>query len=42
VPAVWQLGREAVVCFGLEGALWFKWDCRWTSSGLSILVNGGS
>jgi hypothetical protein len=29
------------VCFGLEEAVWFKWDCRWTSGGQSILENGG-
>jgi hypothetical protein len=33
VQAVWQHGREAVLCvFGLMEAVWFKLDCRWTSS----------
>jgi hypothetical protein len=41
VRAVWQYGREAVVCFGFEEAVWFKWDCWWTSGGQSILENGG-
>jgi hypothetical protein len=42
VWAVWQHSREAVVCFGLEEAVWFKCDFRWTSGGQSILENGGS
>jgi hypothetical protein len=34
VRAVWQHGREAVVCFGLEEAVWFKCDCLRASGGL--------
>jgi hypothetical protein len=41
VRAVWQHGLEAVECVGLEEAMWFKWDCQRTSSGQSILENGG-
>jgi hypothetical protein len=38
---VWHHNHEAVVCFGLEEAVWFKCDFRWTSGGQSILKNGG-
>jgi hypothetical protein len=41
VRAVWQHGREVVVCLDLEEAVWFKWDCQWTSSCQSILESGG-
>jgi hypothetical protein len=38
VRAVRQHGHETVVPFGLEEAVWFKWDC---SGGQSRLENGG-
>jgi hypothetical protein len=29
------------LCVFLEEGVLFKWDCRWTSAGQSILKNGG-